>query len=299
MRLRGCFTAIVTPFTAAGTVDEAALAAHANWMVEEGVAGIVACGTTGESVTLSAQESQRVVNVVAEAVNGRATVIAGVGSNNTAASIERVQAICAETRADAIMSVVPYYNKPNQAGIVAHFEALLRAATKPMVAYNVPGRTVVGMSAETMQHLARHPGVVAIKEASADLMLDTATLDGLDESCALLSGDDGTTYPFLALGGHGSVSVVSNVAPRLMAQLCDAVERADLKRARTLHAHVARWHHLLFSAPNPLPTKIVTEQLGFGSADVRLPHVRLDEATERSIADRAATLLANDPTSAT
>lgn len=298
MHLRGCLTAVVTPFREDGSVDEHALAHHAEWMVDQGVSGVVACGTTGESVTLTHEESLRVVDIVAEAVGGRAAVVAGAGWNDTEASKERVVAMCTETSADAVMSVVPYYNKPNQAGIVAHFEALLAVATKPMVAYNVPGRTVVGMSAETMHHLSRHAGVVAIKEASADLMLDTAVLEQLDPSCTLLSGDDGTTFPFLALGGHGSVSVVSNVAPRLMAQLCDAMSAGDLARARTLHTHVVKWHELLFSAPNPLPTKAVAAHLGYGSARVRLPHVRLPEHEERAIVDRATALLSSDPSTA-
>jgi 4-hydroxy-tetrahydrodipicolinate synthase len=291
MNLSGCFTAIVTPVDRSGYVDERTLAAHADWMINEGVSGVVACGTTGEAATLSEDEQHRVMNVVVEAAAGRVPVIAGVGSNNTAASVNAIRRAIKETSVDAFMAVVPYYSKPSQAGIRAHFEAVIDASDRPVVLYNVPGRTVVSMTAETMASLAQDPRVVAIKEASGDMVLGSRTLDATGDNARIFSGDDPTTLPFLALGGSGCISVVSNCAPRLMSELCDAVQSGELARARALQPLVLDWSALLFGEPNPVPTKLVCEHLGFGQAAVRLPHVLPSEAVTASICESATALL--------
>jgi len=275
MHLSGCFVAIVTPFSG-DSVDYDALAAHATWLVDEGVRGVVVNGTTGESATLRADEKLRAMNVVYDAVGDRATVVGGVGNNCTEESVDFVRRANDEVRVHAYMSVVPYYNKPSQRGMLAHLSTVCAASTKPVIAYNVPGRTVVGMTAETLIAASRIDNVVAIKEASADLFMDTFVVEAIGETTALLSGDDATAMPFIAIGGHGVISVVGNVAPRLMSDMCAAASAGDMAAARPLHQKVCHVHHLMFSHPNPIPAKAVAADLGFGSADVRLPMVGLE-----------------------
>lgn len=289
MKFEGCFVAIVTPFSADGSVDFDALQSHASWMVDEGVSGVVVCGTTGESATMSDDEKIGAMNAVWDAVADRATVVGGAGNNNTAASVRFVERVNRDAKLHAIMSVVPYYNKPNQRGITQHFDAVIAASANPVVLYNVPGRTVVSMTAETMITLAGRPKVVAIKEASADLHLDAKVLPELGD-VALLSGDDATTMPFIAQGGHGSVSVVGNVAPRLMSEMCAAAATGDLAIARRLNQRVAHVHDLMFGHPNPLPAKTVVAALGFGSDSVRLPLAPLSDAERADVLARARAL---------
>lgn len=277
MKFEGCFVAIVTPFTPDGGVDYPAMQSHASWMVDEGVSGIVVCGTTGESATLNDDEKIGCMNAVWDAVADRAVVVGGAGNNCTAESLTFLDRVNAEARVHAIMSVVPYYNKPNQRGIIGHFDAILARSNHPVVLYNVPGRTVVGMTVDTMAELATRDSVVAIKEASADLHDNAKLLPRLN-GVALLSGDDATTMPFVAQGGQGTVSVVGNVAPRIMSEMCAAASSGDLATAIRLNFHVAHLHDLMFRHPNPLPAKALVAELGFGSADVRLPLAPLDDA---------------------
>jgi len=218
MKLRGCYVAIVTPF-AAGGVDTASLGAHASWLVDNGVSGVVVCGTTGETATMHENEKVLAMNVVTEAVSGRAAVVGGAGNNSTSESVDFVQRVCRETRVDAIMSVVPYYVKPTQRGIVAHFSAIAAASSVPMIVYNVPGRTVVSMTSETILACLELPNVVAVKEASGDLMAAADLFAAVGERRSLMSGDDASALAFMACGGHGVISVVGNVAPRLVSDL--------------------------------------------------------------------------------
>ncbi|MFT6399951.1 MAG: 4-hydroxy-tetrahydrodipicolinate synthase [Bradymonadia bacterium] len=282
MKFEGCFVAIVTPFSSDGTVDYKALQAHASWMVEEGVSGIVVAGTTGESATLNDEEKLGSMNAVWDAVSERAVVVGGAGNNCTSESLAFIDRVNTEAKVHAIMSVVPYYNKPNQRGIIGHFDAILGRSKNPVVLYNVPGRTVVGMTVDTMAELATRDPVVAIKEASADLHANAKLLPRLN-GVSLLSGDDATTMPFVAQGGHGTVSVVGNVAPRLMSEMCAAAASGDLETARRHNFQVAHLHDLMFRYPNPLPAKAVVSQLGFGGASVRLPLAQLDEAELRGV----------------
>jgi 4-hydroxy-tetrahydrodipicolinate synthase len=290
MKLHGCLVAITTPFHADDTLDEVSLGRHAEWLVTNGVRGVVVCGTTGESATLTEDEKIRAMNVVTEAVGSRATVVGGAGNNSTRESTDFVQRVNRETRVDAIMSVVPYYNKPSQEGILAHFDAICRVSGFPVVLYNVPGRTVVGMSVETLARAARLPNVVALKEASGDLFADTLVLELLPDHVALLSGDDATAMPFLALGGAGVISVAGNVVPRWMSAMCSAVEQGDLSEARRWHRRIAHVHALMFSESSPVPAKIVVERLGFGRRDVRSPVVMCDDDRIESIVARAREL---------
>ncbi len=289
MNFEGCFVAIVTPFTPDGGVDYPAMQAHASWMVDEGVAGIVVCGTTGESATLTDDEKLGCVNAVWDAVSDRAVVVGGAGNNCTSESLAFIDKVNEQAKVHAVMSVVPYYNKPNQRGIIGHFDAILGRSKNPVVLYNVPGRTVVGMTVETMADLATRDGVVAIKEASADLHADAKLLPRLN-GVSLLSGDDATTMPFIAQGGHGTVSVVGNVAPRLMSEMCAAAAAGDLQTAIRHNYRVAHLHDLMFRHPNPLPAKAVVSGLGFGNSSVRLPLAALLEEDLAAVLADAKTL---------
>lgn len=290
MKLERCLVAITTPFGPDGGVDYATLQDHARWLVDEGVTGLVVCGTTGESATLTDEEKIGAMNAVWDAVADRATVVGGAGNNCTAESLDFVRLANAEARVHAIMSVVPYYNKPNQRGIAAHFSAVADESRFPVMLYNVPGRTVVSMTVDTIVRCCEHENVVAIKEASADLHMDAKLVAALPDDIALLSGDDATAMPFMALGGHGVISVVGNVAPRVMADMAAAVASSDLAEARRLNGRIAHLHDLMFRYPNPLPAKAVAASLGFGSSAPRLPLAPLDDGELRGILDDAARL---------
>ena len=272
MELSGCFTAITTPFTADG-LDEAAMAAHAEWMVNCGVAGIVVVGTTGESATMTNDEKIRAMQVVSEAVGSRATVVGGAGNNCTQESLDFVDRVNRETGVDAIMSVVPYYTKPPQAGMLLHFRAIAEKSRFPVIVYNVPSRTGdgTGMTVATMAGLTEHPNIIGVKEASGKIHDAAKLAEAAAPGSALFSGDDGTSMAFLAVGGHGVISVASNIAPRQMSAMCRAVREGDMVAARK-HNHVAiRLQDLLFNLPNPIPVKVGVANLGFGTPRVRAP----------------------------
>lgn len=277
MRIEGCLSAIPTPFTS-DDIDENALATHANWMVDNGCSGIVVCGTTGESATMSNDEKIRAMNVVSEAVGGRAIVVGGAGNNSTSESLEFVERVNKETKLDAIMSVVPYYTKPPQAGIRAHFTAIANLSRRPVIIYNVPSRTVASMSAETISTLFDHENIVACKEASGDIYLAGQLLSELDGRGTILSGDDGSSGAFVAIGGHGVISVASNVAPRVMSDLVKAAAAGDREKLQELNKIAVALQDILFKMPSPIPVKVAMEHLGFGSARVRMPLVSMEEA---------------------
>lgn len=277
MRIEGCLSAIPTPFNAKNEIDENALATHALWMVENGCSGVVVCGTTGESATMSPDEKIRAIQVVSEALAGKGIVIGGAGNNSTSESLEFVERVNREVRVDAIMSVVPYYTKPPQAGIKAHFNAIADASKAPVVIYNVPSRSVVSMTVRTMLDLMDHPNIVSCKEASGDIHVAAKLVSELDGRGTLLSGDDGTSGAFVAIGGHGVISVASNIAPRIMSDLIDAAAKGD--RAAVAHHNkiVSRLQDMLFSFSSPVPTKVIMEHLGFCSSRVRLPLVGMEQ----------------------
>jgi 4-hydroxy-tetrahydrodipicolinate synthase len=280
LRLTGAMTALVTPFDANGEVDAEALRALVRWQIDEGIDGLVICGTTGESATMSAQEKLAAFRVAVDEARGEVPIIAGTGSNSTAASVQ-MTASALELGVDAVLAVVPYYNKPSQEGLYAHFSAVA-AVGAPVVLYNVPGRTVISMTAQTVARLAEHPSVVSIKEASADLSLDTQMMSLAGDRITFLSGDDMTTFPFMMLGGHGCISVVSNLAPRLMHDLCAAAAAGDLATARALHQRAWRIGRLCFSEPSPGPAKLILSQMGRCRPELRLP-MTPPEATEALI----------------
>jgi len=278
--LRGCATALVTPFTTDGAVDEARMRALVERQIAGGVKLLVPCGTTGESATLSSDEQQRVIAITIAAAKGKARVIAGVGNNNTAVTIERAEAARA-AGADAALVVGPYYNKPTQAGFLAHYRAIAAAVPGfPVVVYNVPGRTGANIAAVTTLDLAREvDNVVAVKEASGDLSQIMAILKGRPDGFKVLSGDDALTLAVIALGGDGLVSVASNEVPELMSRMTDLALAGDWTAARALHYQLLPLMEGNFIESNPGPVKAAMALMGLLEERFRLPLVPVQEST--------------------
>jgi 4-hydroxy-tetrahydrodipicolinate synthase len=272
--LGGCYIAIPTPFRESGEIDHDTLARHADWTVANGVDGIVVCGTTGESATMSRDERLAAMRTVRAAVGSRARIVGGIGTNDTRDAVEQVRFFGAEAPVDALMVVVPFYNKPPQAGLVAHFTQAAEASPLPVIAYNVPGRSAVGLTLASMLAIAALPNILGFKEASADLLTDSFLIAEAGHKL-LLSGDDATTLPFMACGGHGVISVVGNMAPAWMSALCDAMAAGDLQ------PKIAALHQLMFKQASPAPLKAALEWLGFESQHLRLPMMPLN-ATEKA-----------------
>jgi 4-hydroxy-tetrahydrodipicolinate synthase len=277
--LRGAMTALVSPFTPDGQVDEVALAALVEWQIAEGIHGLVPVGSTGEAVTLSLTERERIVRIVAEVADGRVPVIAGAGSNDTAAAIE-TSLVLGRAGATHLLHVSPMYNKPPQRGIIAHFTAVADASPVPVVLYNVPGRTGSNMTAETTLALAEHRNICAVKEASGNTGQIDAILRGRPEGFAVLSGDDGLTLAVMAAGGDGVISVIANVVPKLCAQLTDALATSDLATASRLHHRLAPLVDAAFIESNPIPIKAALAMMGKMQNVLRLPLVTLEAKHE-------------------
>jgi 4-hydroxy-tetrahydrodipicolinate synthase len=278
--LQGCATALVTPFTAQGALDEARLRALVARQIDGGVRLLVPCGTTGESATLSSDEQQRVVALTLETAKGRARVIAGAGGNATAAVVARVRAL-QDLGVDAALVVTPYYNKPTQAGLAAHFSAVAEAVPGlPVVLYNVPGRTGVNIEAATVLALAREvENIVAVKEASGNVAQIMAILRDRPAGFRVLSGDDQLTLALMALGAEGIISVVSNEVPDLMARLTDLALAGDWNGARALHYRLLPLMDGNFLESNPGPVKAAMALMGLLEERFRLPLVPVQEKT--------------------
>jgi len=248
-----------------------------------GTSVLIPMGTTGESVTLTAEERTRAIQVAVEAAKGRVPVVAGAGSNSTREAIDGVRR-AREVGADGALIVTPYYNKPTQAGLVEHFRAIASAHPGfPLVAYNVPGRTGVDLLPETCQRLCDIPEVVALKEATGNVARTIDILEKCGERLTLLSGDDFTVLPFIACGGKGVISVSSNVAPRLMADLVEAARAGDLAKARGLQVRLNPLHRLLFCESNPIPVKWGLHLMGLFGPELRLPLVPMTEANAHKL----------------
>ncbi|MBP8979916.1 MAG: 4-hydroxy-tetrahydrodipicolinate synthase [Syntrophobacterales bacterium] len=273
---KGAIVAIVTPFKN-GQVDEEKLRELIEFQIENGTDGIVPCGTTGESPTLSHEEHDRVIEITVDAVKKRVPVIAGTGSNSTAEAL-RLTKHAREVGADGALMVCPYYNRPTQEGLYQHYKMIAEEVPIPIIIYNIPGRTGVNLLPETMARLAKIPGIVGTKEASGSLkqMHDVIQLCGQD--FVVLSGDDFFTYPLLCLGGHGIISVISNIVPADMAALVDAFTAGDMKRARELHFKMAPLVDSLFIETNPVPVKAALSLMGKIEYEVRLPLAKMSEA---------------------
>jgi 4-hydroxy-tetrahydrodipicolinate synthase len=279
---RGSITALVTPFAAGGALDEKAFRAFVDWQIEQGTHGLVPVGTTGESPTLSHDEHKRVVEICVETTRGRVPVIAGTGSNSTDEAIELTKH--AKTAgADAALVVTPYYNKPNQAGLYAHFKAIHDATRLPIIIYNIPGRSVIDMTPETMAELAALPRIVGVKDATADLTRPSKMRLLLGDDFCQLSGEDGTALGFNAHGGVGCISVTANIAPRLCAQFQEACLSGDYATARALHEALMPLHNILFVETSPGPVKYAASLLGLCDPDLRLPLVEPSEATKKKV----------------
>jgi len=278
--LRGCATALVTPFTADGSVDEKCLRDLIEYQIAGGVRILVPCGTTGESVTMTEEENRLVIRSTVELARGRAKVIAGTGSNSTAATIKRSQA-ARDLGVDGVLTVAPYYNKPTQDGLYAHFRAIAEAVNGlPIVIYNVPGRTSSNISAETTLRLARDvENIVAVKEASGNLSQIMEILRGRPERFRVISGDDSLTLALIALGGDGLISVASNQAPGMMSKLNDLALAGHWDEARTLHYKLLTLMEGNFIESSPGPVKAGMALMGLLEENLRLPLVPVQEKT--------------------
>jgi len=272
---RGSIVAIVTPFRD-GKIDEKAFRDLIEFQINNGTDGIVPCGTTGESATLSHEEHEKIIGLTIEAVNGRVPVIAGTGSNNTAEAA-RLTKHAKKAGANAALLITPYYNKPTQEGLYQHYRKVAEEVDIPIILYNVPGRTGVNMLPETVARLAEIKNIVGIKEATGDLKQISEVISICPKDFLLLSGDDFTVYPTLAIGGHGVISVVANVAPKDMADLCDAYFAGDMKRANELHYRLLPLSGAMFYETNPIPVKTALSLMGKVSSEMRLPLCSMSE----------------------
>jgi 4-hydroxy-tetrahydrodipicolinate synthase len=283
MQFSGAFTALVTPF-AGGEVDEEAYRGLIEWQIEQGIDGVVPCGTTGESATLSHDEHKRVISICVDQVKGRVPVIAGAGSNNTREAIELTQA-AKSAGADGALLITPYYNKPTQDGLVAHFKAIAEKVSMPFIVYNVPGRTSVNLLPETLYRMQQEiPEVVGTKDATADMKQVARIIELCGEDFMTLSGDDFTVLPLVALGGCGVISVVSNVAPALMAKLVKATRENDLATARKAHIELNPLNRAMFLSTNPIPAKTSLAMMGkLPKAEMRLPLVNLSDSQDEQL----------------
>jgi 4-hydroxy-tetrahydrodipicolinate synthase len=283
LRLSGSLTALATPFRD-GHLDENAYRALIGDQIDNGTAGLVPMGTTGEAVTMTPAERARAVRVAVETARGRVLVIGGAGSNSTQATIDGIAEV-REAGADGALLVTPYYNKPNQTGLFEHYRACVRAHPGfPLVLYNVPGRTGCDLLPDTCLRLCDLPEVVAIKEATANLARAVELRERCGDRLTLISGDDFTVAPFIAVGGEGVISVSSNVAPRMMADLVAAARAGDRTRARDLQVKLNPLHRLLFVEPNPIPVKWALHLLGRFGPEIRLPLVPLGEPHQSALA---------------
>lgn len=288
MNLRGCGTALVTPFQTEGSVDEDGLRALVTWQVESGIDFLVAAGTTAETPTLSHDEWLRVIDIVIEAAAGRVPVVAGATSNSTHDAIEKAKAVAARPGVDAILTASPYYNKPTQEGQYRHFKTIAEAVSKPILLYNVPGRTGANIEPGTLARLAEVPNIIGVKEASGNMSQIADVFNAVPERFLVFSGDDAITLPVIALGGVGIISVASNEIPHEMAEMTRAALNNDWDTARRLHRKYLPLMQANFLESNPLPVKAVLAMMGKVQEVYRLPLLPMKRDT-RSRLQRIAT----------
>ncbi len=280
-RIKGSLTALVTPFKN-GKVDEDAFRALVDWQIAEGTQGLVPCGTTGESPTLSHEDHARVIEICVEQARGRVPVIAGAGSNSTDEAIMRTRH-AREVGCDAVLHVTGYYNKPNQEGQYRHFMAIAEAVDIPVILYNIPGRAVVGINVETMARLSRHKNIIGVKDATADLNRPSRERLACGKDWLLLSGEDGTALGYNAHGGVGCISVTANVAPRLCAEFQAACASGDYAKEREYQDRLMPLHDAMFCETNPGPVKYAVSLLGKCAEDMRLPMIPPEDASRARI----------------
>lgn len=280
-RIRGSMPALVTPFRD-GEIDEPALRKLVNWQIAEGSHGLVPCGTTGESPTLSDEEVRRVVAIVVEEARGRVPVVAGAGSNSTAHAIALTR-IVKQAGADAALSVTGYYNKPSQEGLYRHYAAIAEAVDIPLLVYNIPGRAIVELTVETLARLSKVKTVIGVKDATTNLARPIRERIACGRDWRLISGEDSTTLGYMAQGGHGCISVTANIAPKLCAEFQNACMHGAWDAARTLHERLMPLHDAMFLEPSPAPVKYAGSLLGICTDEVRLPLVTATDAARAKV----------------
>jgi len=278
---KGSLTALITPFKN-GKLDEEAFRRFIEWQISEGTHGLVPAGTTGESPTLDYDEHKRVIELTVETAKGRVPVMAGTGSNSTAEAIELTE-YAANVGADAVLVVTPYYNKPTQEGLYQHYKAINDAVDIPIIIYNIPGRSVVDMNVDTMARCYELKNVIGVKDATANLARASQQRLAMGPEFKLLSGEDATALGFMAHGGHGCISVVSNIAPRLCADFQNACLAGDYKTALALQDRLMPLHDAMFCEANPGPVKYAASLLGLCEAEMRLPLVPISQASQRIV----------------
>ncbi len=271
MKLRGCGTALVTPFRKDGSIDEPALRALVTWQVESGIDFLVPCGTTGETPTLSREEWLRVIDITIEVAGGRVPIVAGATSNSTRDAVEKAQTVAARRGVDAILTASPYYNKPTQEGQYLHFKAIAEAAAKPLILYNVPGRTGANLEPATLARLAAIPNIIGVKEASGNIGQIADVCNAVPEGFLVFSGDDAVTLPVIALGGVGIISVAGNEIPHEMAELTRAALANQWDTARRIQRKYLALMQANFIESNPIPVKAVLAMMGRIEEVYRLP----------------------------
>ena len=284
MLFSGAMTALVTPFKN-NALDEEAYRNFIEFQITEGIHGLVPCGTTGESATLSHEEHERVIEICIDQARGRVPVLAGAGSNNTIEAI-RLTRFAQKAGANGALLITPYYNKPTQEGLYQHYKAIAEAVDMPLVPYNVPGRTGCNLLPETLARLTKtFSHIVGVKEATGDMAQGSKTLSSNPASFSVLSGDDFTALPLMALGGKGVISVTSNVAPGLMAAMCNAFNKGDVAGSARIHHQLFPLHEAMFFESNPIPAKTALNLMGKMEAELRLPLCSMGQpAKEKLIA---------------
>jgi 4-hydroxy-tetrahydrodipicolinate synthase len=282
MKFEGVFTALVTPFSTDGTVDETALRKLIDFQIKEGISGLLPMGTTGESPTLSHEEHIRVIEIVIDQAEGRVPIIAGTGSNSTQEAIELTfQAM--ECGADASLQVAPYYNKPTQEGLYRHFTMIADKVDIPIIIYNIPGRTGKNIENSTMLRLAEHPNIVGVKEASGDINQMMDLIMEKPESFTVLSGDDNIAFPLTVLGGKGVISVASNYFPSKMVEMIQASLSGEFGKGLEIHYHLLPFFKGLFIETNPIPIKYAMAKKGMLSEYYRLPLCQMSDANKKKL----------------
>lgn len=284
MRFSGAMTALVTPLKN-NALDEAAYRDFIEFQISEGIHGLVPCGTTGESATLTHEEHERVIEICIEQTRGRVPVLAGAGSNNTAEAI-RLALFAKKAGADGALLITPYYNKPTQEGLYQHFKSIAQAVDLPLVPYNVPGRTGCNLLPATLARLAHDfPHIVGVKEATGDMVQGSKVLAACPQGFCVLSGDDLTALPLMSLGGCGMISVTSNVAPRSMAAMYNAFVSGDLAGAARIHHGLFPLHEAMFFESNPIPVKTALGLMGRMRDEMRLPLCPMSEEPKKRLTD--------------
>lgn len=278
---KGSFVALMTPFKD-GAVDQDAFRAFVEWQIEQGTNGLVPCGTTGESPTLGFAEHKRVVELCIEVTNGRAPVMAGAGANATAEAVELSQH-AEQAGADSLLHVTPYYNKPTQEGLYQHFKAINDAVGIPIFIYNIPGRSVIDMTTDTMKRLYELPNIAGVKDATGDMARAIDVKRQLGADFCQMTGEDGTAIPFRAAGGHGCISVTANIAPKLCAEQHDAWDAGDVARAQAIQDQLIGVHKAMFCETSPGPVKYAAKLMGLCNGEMRLPMVEISDASKAQV----------------